>query len=305
MSILHFAFCVLALLALPSQRGIAATNSNAVTIQFRLRAGSRIVLPVKVNGAGPFEFLLDTGTTDTAVDAALADQLKLPIIGGHVTATFRKSSILRTVHADKLEVAEASVRDLDLLVVPVSGFLSQYPGARGVLGENFLCNFDLLLDNRHHFLQLERGPGLLGETLAGEQVPVHSHGSYQGLAIQNRLTLAVTVPELGAEALTFQLDSGASAPVLFRRAYREAPRLPGLDVDVATLGDGSPIDRHRLALSIGNMHLGNVMVLTSAQSQLADVDGLLPTSLFQSVYISHSGGYVIFNPVAKVAHGTH
>ena len=117
-----------------------ATDENASTVHFKLRADSLIALPVMVNGAGPFEFLLDTGTTETVVDSALADQLKLPITKGLVAATLREDSILLTTHADKLEVADAVVRDLDLLVVPISGILSQYPGVRGILGENFLRN---------------------------------------------------------------------------------------------------------------------------------------------------------------------
>lgn len=304
MFILRLAFCGLVLLAVASPRGIAATGSNASTIHFKWRAESLIVLPVKVNGAGPFEFLLDTGASVTAVDAALADQLKLPMTGTVVTATLGSSSVLQRVHSNKLEVAGAAVRDLDLVVMPTNGILSQYRGARGVLGENFLRNFDLLIDNHHRLLHLEAGPGPMGETLAGQHVPVHSHGSFEAGSTENRLILAVNVPELRAEPLSCQLDSGAGALILFRSAYRGPSRLPGVDVTVARHADGSPADGHRLgALSVGDMLLGNVLALSSAQSQVADVDGLLPTSLFKSVFISHSGGYAIFNPVAKVAIG--
>jgi hypothetical protein len=283
-----------------------ATDENASTVHFKLRAGSLIALPVMVNGAGPFEFLLDTGTTETVVDSALADQLKLPITKGLVAATLREDSILLTTHADKLEVADAVVRDLDLLVVPIGGILSQYPGARGILGENFLRNFDLLLDNRHQLLQLQQGPGLMGETLIGQHVPFHTHGSHLGGAIENRLILAVNVPQLQAQTLSFQLDSGASALVLFSGAYRGPPRQPGVAVSVATLTAGAPAYKHQLtALSVGNISLGNVLVVSSPQTTTMDVDGLLPTILFHRIYISHSGGFAIFNPVTRSTKGTH
>jgi hypothetical protein len=283
-----------------------ATDENASTVHFKLRADSLIALPVMVNGAGPFEFLLDTGTTETVVDSALADQLKLPITGGLVAATLRKSSTLLTAHADKLEVADASVRNLDLLVAPMSGILCQFPGARGILGENFLRNFDLLLDNRHRSLQLQQGPGLMEETLTGQHVPLHTRGSHVGGATENRLILAVNVPQLQAETLSLQLDSGASALVLFSSAYRGPPRPPGVNVSVATLTAGAPAYKRQLtALSVGNMSLGNVLVVSSPQTTTMDVDGLLPTILFHRIYISHSGGFAILNPVTRFTKVSH
>jgi predicted aspartyl protease len=283
-----------------------ATDENASTVHFKLRADSLIALPVMVNGAGPFEFLLDTGTTETVVDSALADQLNLPITGGLVAATLRKSSTLLTAHADKLEVADASVRNIDLLVASMSGILSQFPGARGILGEDFLRNFDLLLDNRHRLLQLQQGPGLMGETLTGQHVPLHTRGSHLGGATENRLILAVNVPQLQAETLSLQLDSGACALVLFSSAYRGPPRPPGVNVSIATVTAGSPAYKHQLtALSVGNISLGNVLVVSSPQTTTMGVDGLLPTILFHRIYISHSGGFAIFNPVTRFTKVTH
>jgi hypothetical protein len=228
------------------------------------------------------------------------------LTGGIVAATLRKSSILLTAHADKLEVADASVRNLDLLVEQMSGILSPFPGARGILGEDFLRNFDLLLDNRHRLLQLQQGPGIMEETLTGQHVPLHTRGSHPGGATENRLILAVNVPQLQAETLSFHLDSGACALILFSSAYRGPPRPPGVNVSIATVTDGSPAYKHQLtALSVGNISLGNVLVVSSPQTTTMDVDGLLPTILFHRIYISHSGGFAIFNPVTRFTKVTH
>jgi hypothetical protein len=137
-------------------------------------------------------------------------------------------------------------------------------------------------------------------------VPLHTRGSHLGGAIENRLILAVNVPQLQAQTLSFQLDSGASALVLFSGAYRGPPRQPGVAVSVATLTAGAPAYKHQLtALSVGNISLGNVLVVSSPQTTTMDVDGLLPTILFHRIYISHSGGFAIFNPVTRSTQGTH
>jgi predicted aspartyl protease len=41
-----------------------------------------IMVQVKINGQGPYDFVLDTGATFTCLDNDLADQLKLPRVEG-------------------------------------------------------------------------------------------------------------------------------------------------------------------------------------------------------------------------------
>jgi hypothetical protein len=301
-SISRLTVSALAILAALGQLGLAATaGSNVSSIHFKVVADAKLVVPVKVNGAGPFDFVLDTGTSETIIDSDLAAQLLLPVTGSRIIMGLRKSSILLTGHADSLEVAEATVKDLDLSVVQLSGLKSRYSKGRGILGEDFLRNFDLLLDNRHHLLQMEQGTGPMAAALTGEHVPL-SQGSYQGEPTPNLLMLIVKVPELATRPLTVLLDSGAFAPILFWSAYREPQSLRAEGHREVFLAgtDRCWMDERRVgALSVGNMFLGNVMVMVSALCGIADMDGLLPTSIFQSVYISHSGGYAIFNPVAR------
>jgi hypothetical protein len=42
----------------------------------------------------------------------------------------------------------------------------------GILGEDFLGHFDLLIDNRHHVVQLQLGPGPMSDMFKGERLPV-------------------------------------------------------------------------------------------------------------------------------------
>src|ERR1017187_6251615 len=50
-------------------------------VKFQLRDRYLIVVQATVNGAGPFSFLLDTGSTHTVIDPGLARQLQAPVIG--------------------------------------------------------------------------------------------------------------------------------------------------------------------------------------------------------------------------------
>ncbi len=291
MSTSRLTLSIMALLVVSSQPGIAASQgSNASVIHFKMVGDVAIVVPVKVNGAGPFEFVLDTGTTTTIIDAKLAAQLKLPVTGKTIEHTPQKSLVLLKVLANRLEVAGTTVNDLELPMFP-DGVIPRYPGVQGILGEDFLSRFDLLLDNRHHLLRMEQTPGPMDEMLLGEHVPLSSHGSFQGQATLSRLMLRVQIPELKIEALTVLLDSGASAPVLFRSAYREP---------LVSVPSRRPVDQLLVKmLRVGNLTIPNVLMMTPPQWEPADSDGLLPTRIFQRVYISHSTGFAIFNPVIK------
>jgi hypothetical protein len=55
--------------------GHSAQESSS--LQFRLVQKSLIVVPVHVNGDGPFDFLLDTGTNTTLISPDLAQRLRL------------------------------------------------------------------------------------------------------------------------------------------------------------------------------------------------------------------------------------
>src|ERR1700735_3608949 len=71
---------LLFLLALPSVFMAQMPQAND-TVRFRLRDGYLIVVQARINGTGPLDFLLDTGTTRTVIDPDLARQLQAPTIG--------------------------------------------------------------------------------------------------------------------------------------------------------------------------------------------------------------------------------
>jgi hypothetical protein len=88
-----------------------------------LDIGGRPVVEVKINGKGPFPFILDTGATDTMIDSGLSDELSL---GDSV-----KELIIGAIKVTDLEVNDGPVTAMFAKVdKPPRGVLSalSFPG---------------------------------------------------------------------------------------------------------------------------------------------------------------------------------
>jgi hypothetical protein len=285
---------------------VAGGQSNGFDIHFKLLCGSLILVPVTVNGSGPYDFVLDTGTSTTSIDPKLAAQLALPWVGRTTQYDVQSSFAVPMAHATELGLGGAKVQNLSVLVESMAG-LNYFDGkVRGVLGENFLSRFDLLLDNRHREVHLEEPlAGSMVEDLEGERIPLVDHGSAEGEPTYNRLLLTAKAPDVGANELTFALDSGTSTVVLFRNTHTGAWVLRRGDLDVPgssnSLQPGTrPIHlRHLQTLTLGRRVLADLAAAVPTSSPAEDSDGLLPTGIFHSVFISHSGGFAIFDPVLR------
>src|SRR5438874_13196204 len=56
----------------------ASTLPGEVPFELAPPNDAAIIVPVKINGHGPFKFVLDTGATFTCIDQKHVDELKLP-----------------------------------------------------------------------------------------------------------------------------------------------------------------------------------------------------------------------------------
>jgi hypothetical protein len=178
--------------------------------------------------------------------------------------------------------------------------VSADPRIRGVLGENFLAHFDLLIDYAHKFLCLDE-TGAMRESVRGERIPlVASQHPESELPYMERLVISARLSGAGPREILLQVDSGSDGPILFpypkrlelKRLERAALWTSGGNQAFAAL---APQD-----MRIGAHMLWNISFVTPVrfgQSLPApEEDGLLPTVLFQSVFISHANRYVTFDP---------
>jgi hypothetical protein len=200
-------------------------NVASITPRFVQRA--LIVIPVRINQAGPFDFMVDTGSQITIIDPTLASQLHLKLQGtaGLVSvAGYAQGSVtvLDTLEANSrmLEKPFAIVQDLG----PIQAADARI---RGVLGENFLSHFDLLIDYAHKLLCLDQTTAMR-DTLRGERIPlVPPQHPESELPFMERLVIAAHLSGAGTRQILLQLDSGSDGPILYARPEEKALPLAG------------------------------------------------------------------------------
>jgi hypothetical protein len=112
-------------------------------VRFRFISDSSIILvPVMVDGLGPFPFILDTGADDVILDASLTRKLALSVSGTGHQATILGASMPDTSVAKSLQLGPVQIQNAPVLLADLSGV----PEAYGILGQRFLSHFNYLID---------------------------------------------------------------------------------------------------------------------------------------------------------------
>jgi predicted aspartyl protease len=120
-----------------------------------------ILLPVEVNGRGPYRFCLDTGTSMTAISPALAQVLGVPLTpggrpgmaaGGRIAVSFGR--------LQRLAVGPHVSSDISVTSADFFSPIAAACGAAidGIVGYNFLKSFEVTIDYPSRSLRLEQ-PG--------------------------------------------------------------------------------------------------------------------------------------------------
>jgi predicted aspartyl protease len=118
---------------------------------------SAILVPVVVNGEGPFDFILDTGATLTCVDRGLASELALPEQEGveAMVAGVKGSGRVDMLTIDDIQVGSARGSNLTVCGLDLEAMRRLGVNARGLLGLNFLREFRMMIDFDAKVVQLE------------------------------------------------------------------------------------------------------------------------------------------------------
>src|SRR4051812_26220310 len=93
----------------------SALSSKRGQSSFRLAGGAQplILLPVLVNGEGPFDFIFDTGAGTSLLSSDLADQLKVKILGSKEGQSAGGKIAVSLAQVQSLAVGDTLLHDVD------------------------------------------------------------------------------------------------------------------------------------------------------------------------------------------------
>jgi predicted aspartyl protease len=127
----------------------ATASPKSAKAKFRLAGGAQplILVPVHVNGRGPFDFILDTGAGTSLLTPELVKALDIKTIGSKEGQSAGGKVAVSLAKIDSLAVGNAKIQDVDLGVVDLAQ-VGKTIGAKidGDLGYNFLKYFRVAIN---------------------------------------------------------------------------------------------------------------------------------------------------------------
>jgi predicted aspartyl protease len=250
----------------------ALVRADELALPFAQGSQGGVIVPVRVNDRGPFRFLLDTGSTHTALAEKTATRLGLP----PVARTTLGSA------AGRRETLVARLEHLAFGPITIAGLLSSLvdldaidgmDDVDGVLGQDALAALRYTIDFRRQRL-------LFWPT---------SESTERGTTLDlqpNRGRFLVALPQEHS-TLTLVPDSGAGALLLFDTDAHQLPLTPlPHRATLTTMSGAKDVSLARLReLRVGESRLRDVpaVVVRRDASEPAEADGLLPLHLFDRV----------------------
>jgi predicted aspartyl protease len=265
---------------------IVATPAFAdpASIAVRIDDSGAVIVPVHINGRGPFEFLVDTGSSHSVVSRSLADELALRFVArtSVLTSTGRESRPV--VNLDQTTIGGAKSEGLLASVAPSTQLDGITRGIDGIIGQDFLFGLNYTLDYRtKRLVWSDEGFGMNSVRL-----PLVARGG--------RYLVQVTSEHDGPPVLLVP-DSGASGFVVYERnghtAFAEfaagrfgesgsAARTTGVH-SLSGWQSAHTLLLRELRLGSLTMRDQRVAVVRRDQDDVMEGDGLLPLHLFASV----------------------
>jgi len=292
----------LAATVLPSLYAEARCPGNVASIRPRFVERSIVIVPVMLNGSGPYDFVLDTGDQVTTIDPRLASELGLRLQGSAGVTGAGFSTRASFALPESLQAGDHVLKNPFLLVHPLGQIQVSDPRVRGILGQNFLGRFDLLIDYADGIVCLDDTKQLQAK-VKGERIalaaPPHPE---QNLPFTQPLIIPVRIDGIGGGWLRLQLDSGINAPLLFdAKRLHPAPlasaplRSKGTDEAVHAYAVLKPKD---IQVGPHSLHQISFLAPTAAGKDIpsSKIDGVLPTVLFQRVFISSADHFAVLEP---------
>ena len=272
---------------------------RAASLPFRLVNRYQMIVGVSINHSGPYDFLLDTGTQISMVDNTLAQELHLVTRGAALVAGAGFQSPATYARIAEIEAGGREIRDQEFVMYDLHRLLAAHLEVRGILAEDFLQHFDVLIDNANRMLCLD-DTGEMRLHIKGPHIPLLISPEMTGsTALPISLIISVRVSD-GMGPVRLKLDSGTNSAFLYNASRFLAIGLfkgaslhgSGADGTVRTYSALPPQN-----VMIGSLELPGIIFLTLTGTQknpgTSDFDGLLSMGFFRRAFICHAEHYAV------------
>jgi hypothetical protein len=175
---------------------LAAQQIDIATAPMHMR-GLMPVVEVKLNGQGPFAFMIDTGAGMQAdIDPSVAARLKLPLSGRAINGdpSGQNDREVATAMIESLTIGKAEFRNVTAVVRP-QRITKDYPEIDGILGFALFTDYLLTLDYPAMQVRLARGV-----------LPPANGGDILNFEIENRIPVIELA--IGRIHVPAHIDSG-------------------------------------------------------------------------------------------------
>lgn len=214
---------------------------------------SRMTVLVRINGQGPFHFVVDTGADRSVISRELAAQLGLRKAGNVRLHAMGGSGRADLVKIEALQVSSRVTRHLDAAALP-----RQYIGADGLLGLDSLKGQRIIMDFRAGTMTLEPATQRERDEESGGDVIIVTARSRLG-------QLVMVDADANGQKVWVVVDTGAQNSVgnsrLKRLMFARNPKTSFRPIEmIDVLGQRTPADY----TIVNRLRIGGVLMANAA-----------------------------------------
>ncbi len=159
---------------------------------------TRLTVEVRVNGHGPYQFLVDSGADTSVVGLRIARALKLPLGAPAILNSMTARNLVDRVKVDQLTLGPTTVRNLQ-----VPALQEQDLGGQGMIGIDALVRQRLMMDFEKRLIRVEDA----------EKPPVPLPGEIVVTARRQRGQLILTEVTAAGLRLDAVVDTGSQITI--------------------------------------------------------------------------------------------
>lgn len=261
---------------------VAAVAGNDTPFSLGPQGG--LLIPVAINGTGPFQMLLDTGANHSSIAEELARAVNVVPVARALVSTPAGDRERLVVQIDRVGVGPIAVAGT-ATAIPAQDLLLAGEIA-GVLGQDVLAGLRYTIDYQRRRI------------VWNDRRELEGRGTIAVLPMAFRDGIPVVDIPQGESMLRLVADSGAGGLVLFDGPGSDLPAMTpdgGLvRVDTfhgTTMARSVRIDRFRVGVSTYRDYPAVLLQRTSEPAHRGD--GLLPLHIFNRVTFDGPGGRLI------------